>query len=157
MSLPLSLVEAQTHREHLDQPCSTESAGLQDSHINHHRVGELKHTALLSWFFFFCFESPVPLFATPWTIQSMEFSGQNTGVGRLSLLQGIFPTQGSNPGLPPCRQVLYQLSHQGSPLKVLKVQTPRHQHPHFVRMQTPGLPAESKDTSILASLPGRPS
>ena len=41
--------------------------------------------------------------------------GQNTGVGSLFLLQGIFPTQGSNPGLPNCRQVLYQLSHQGSP------------------------------------------
>ena len=33
--------------------------------------------------------------------------GQNTGVGSLSLLQGIFPTQGSNPGLPHCRQILY--------------------------------------------------
>ena len=41
--------------------------------------------------------------------------GQNTGVGRLSLLQGIFPTQGSNPGLLHCRQILYQLSDQGSP------------------------------------------
>ena len=41
--------------------------------------------------------------------------GQNTGVGSLSLLQGIFPTQGSNPGLPHCRQILYQLSPQGSP------------------------------------------
>ena len=50
--------------------------------------------------------------------------GQNIGVGSLSLLQGIFPTQGSNPGLPTegsnpglphCRQILYQLSHQGSP------------------------------------------
>ena len=37
--------------------------------------------------------------------------GQNTGVGSLSLLQQIFPTQGSNPGLPHCRQVLYCLSH----------------------------------------------
>ena len=37
--------------------------------------------------------------------------GQNTGVGSL---QGIFPTQGSNPGLPHCRQILYQLSHQMS-------------------------------------------
>ena len=36
--------------------------------------------------------------------------GQNTGVGSLSLLQGIFPGQGSNPGLLPCRQILYQLS-----------------------------------------------
>ena len=41
--------------------------------------------------------------------------GLNTGVGSLSLLQGIFPPQGSNPGLPRCRQILYQLSHQGSP------------------------------------------
>ena len=41
--------------------------------------------------------------------------GQNTGVGSLSLLQGIFPTQGSNLGLPHCRWILYQLSHKGSP------------------------------------------
>ena len=41
--------------------------------------------------------------------------GQNTGVGSLSLLQGIFPTQGLNPSLPHCRQSLYCLSHQGSP------------------------------------------
>ena len=41
--------------------------------------------------------------------------GQKTGVGSLSLLQSIFPTQGSNPGLPHCRKILYQLSHKGSP------------------------------------------
>ena len=41
--------------------------------------------------------------------------GQNTGVGSLSLPQGIFPTQGLNPGLPHCRWILYHLSHQGSP------------------------------------------
>ena len=41
--------------------------------------------------------------------------GQNTGVGSHSLLQVFFPTQGSNPGLPHCRGILYQLSHQGSP------------------------------------------
>ena len=40
--------------------------------------------------------------------------GQNTGVGSLSLLQGIFPTQGLNPGLVHCGQILYQLSHKGS-------------------------------------------
>ena len=39
--------------------------------------------------------------------------GHNTGVGSLSLHQGIFPTQGLNPGLLHCRQILYQLSHQG--------------------------------------------
>ena len=47
---------------------------------------------------------------SPW-----DSPGQNTGVGNLSRLQGIFPTQGSNPGLLHCRQILYQLSHQGSP------------------------------------------
>ena len=41
--------------------------------------------------------------------------GQNTGVSSLSLLQGIFPTQGLNPGLLYCGRILYQLSHQGSP------------------------------------------
>ena len=40
--------------------------------------------------------------------------GQNTGVGSLFLLQGIVPTQGSNPGLAHCRWILYQLSHKGS-------------------------------------------
>ena len=59
--------------------------------------------------------SHVWLFVTPWTIQSMEFSRQNTGVGSSSLLQGLVPTQGSNPGLLPCRQILYQLTHKGSP------------------------------------------
>ena len=47
---------------------------------------------------------------SPW-----DSPGQNTGVGSLSLLQEIFPTQGLNPGLPHCRQILYQLSHKGSP------------------------------------------
>ena len=41
--------------------------------------------------------------------------GQNTGVGIHSLLQGIFPTQGSNPGLLRCRKILHQLSHKGGP------------------------------------------
>ena len=41
--------------------------------------------------------------------------GQNTGVGSLSLLQGIFPTQEVNPGLP---QILYQLNHKESPRKL---------------------------------------
>ena len=40
--------------------------------------------------------------------------GQNTGVGSLSLLQGIFPTQGSNPGLLNCGWILYELIHKGS-------------------------------------------
>ena len=46
--------------------------------------------------------------------------GQNTGVGSFSLLQGIFPTQELNQGLLHCRQILYQLSYQGSPMEVEK-------------------------------------
>ena len=40
---------------------------------------------------------------------------KNTEVGCRTLLQGKFPIQGSNPCLPHCRQILYHLSHQGSP------------------------------------------
>ena len=53
-------------------------------------------------------ESPVQLFAAPWTVQPWNSPGQNTGAGSLSLLQGIFPTQGLNPSLLHCRWVLYQ-------------------------------------------------
>ena len=56
--------------------------------------------------------SCVWLFAIPWTIQSTEFSRPTTGVGSLSLLQGIFQTQGLNPGLLHCRWILYQLSRR---------------------------------------------
>jgi len=72
--------------------------------------------------------SHVLLFATPWTVLTLwdpmeptrlpcpwNSPGKNIGVGSHSLLQGIFPTQGSNPGLLHCRQILYHLSHQGSP------------------------------------------
>ena len=52
----------------------------------------------------------------PW-----DSPGQNTAVGSLSLLQGIFTTQGSNLVLPHCRRILYQLSHKGSPLDVEEV------------------------------------
>ena len=47
---------------------------------------------------------------------SWNSPGQNIGVGSLSLLQGIFPIQRSNTGLLHCRQILYQLSHKGSPI-----------------------------------------
>ena len=43
----------------------------------------------------------------PHKLSPWNSPGQNTGVGSLSLLQGIFPTQGSNPGLPHCRQIHY--------------------------------------------------
>ena len=62
-----------------------------------------------------------PTFRDPHGLYSPWNSpGHNTGVGSLSLLQGIFPTQGSKPGLLHCRRILYQLSHQGSPEKKKK-------------------------------------
>ena len=51
----------------------------------------------------------------PTLCDPMDYTGQNTGVGTCSLLLGIFPTQGSNPGLPHCRRIFYQLSHKGNP------------------------------------------
>ena len=62
------------------------------------------------------------LFATPWIVvactkllRPWDFQGKSTAVGCHFLLQGIFPTQGSNPDLSHCRQTHYYLSHQGSP------------------------------------------
>ena len=54
--------------------------------------------------------------ATPWLTRLLHpwnFLGKSAGVGCHFLLQGIFPTQGSNLGLPQCGQTLYHLSHQG--------------------------------------------
>ena len=62
----------------------------------------------------------IQLFATPWTVAcqaslSMVFSRQQYWSRLPSIFQGIFLTQGSNLGLLHCRQILYHLSHQGSP------------------------------------------
>ena len=72
------------------------------------------------WFFeskncsvMYGFLQPHELYS-PW-----NYPGQNTGVGNLSVLLGIFSTQGLNPGLLHCRRILYQLSHEGSP-KILE-------------------------------------
>ena len=54
-----------------------------------------------------------------------DSSGKNIGVGRHALLQGIFPTQRSNPGLLHCRQILYQLSYQGSSYTYMYPFTPK--------------------------------
>ena len=53
--------------------------------------------------------------STPGSFVHGDSPGKNTGVGCRALLQGIFPTQELNPGLLNCRQILYQLSHQGKP------------------------------------------
>ena len=66
-----------------------------------------------------CF-SCVPLFATLWTVATRllcpwNSPGKNTGVGSYSFFQWIFWSWGLNPVLSHCRQILYRLSHQGSP------------------------------------------
>ena len=61
-------------------------------------------------------ESPSVVSDTLQSCGPWNSPGQNTGMCCLSLLRGIFPTQGSNPGLLHCKQIIYQLSHQGSPL-----------------------------------------
>ena len=81
-------------------------------------------------------------------------SGQNTGMGSLSLLQGIFPSQGSNPGLLHCRRILYQLSHKGSPRKLEWVvypfssgsSRPRNRN-GFPALQADSLPTDPIDDS----------
>ena len=77
--------------------------------------------------------------------------GQNTGVGSLSLLQGIFPTQGSNLGLPSCRQILYQLSHKGSPRRLEWVAYPFSSRSSWPRNWTgsPALQADSLPAELV--------
>ena len=64
--------------------------------------------------------SGVQLLVTPWFLCLWDSPGKNTGMGCHSLLQGIFLTQGWNPGLLHYRQILYCLRHQGSPYVPLK-------------------------------------
>ena len=82
--------------------------------INLQNIQRALHSRVLSHF------SHVQLFVTLWTVACQaplpwDSPGRNIGVGGHALLQGIFPTQGLNPGLLYCRWIVYQLSHQGSP------------------------------------------
>ena len=63
------------------------------------------------------------LFETPWDCVYGDSPGKNTGVGCHAHLQGIFPTQGLNPGLLHYGQSLYNLSYQGSPKKMWYIYT----------------------------------
>ena len=74
----------------------------------------------------------------PW-----DFPRKNTGVGCHFLLQGIFLTQGSNPGLLHCRQMLYRLCYQESPILILTttkmilksvtyMKEAKHKRPHII-------------------------
>ena len=71
-----------------------------------------------------------------WLYSPWNSPGQNTGVGSLSLLQGIFPTQGLHPGFPHCRWILYQLSHKGSPRILWWIAYPFSSRSSWSRNQT---------------------
>ena len=80
--------------------------------------------------------------------------GKNTGVGCHTLLQGIFPTQGSNPGLPHCRWICYSLSHQGS-----QEYRSGQPIPSPGELPDPGIELGSlalQEDSLLAKLPRKP-
>ena len=78
-------------------------------------------------------DSLKPRLYSPW-----NSPGRNTGVDSLSLIQRLFPTQGSNPGFPHCRRNLYQLSHKGSP-RILE----RTAYAFFSRSSQPRNPTRS--------------
>ena len=141
---------------------STHAGMLPQEALKSNRVSTLTLCFIFKTHFYYCRSSlrkwkwmslnPVQLcdpMDCPWTSP-----GQNTGVGSLSLLQGIFPTQGLNPGLPHCRQILHCLSHQGS-LRILEwVAYPFFKgspslgiEPGCLALQAASLPAE---------LPGKP-
>ena len=90
-----------------------------------------------------------PMDCSPW-----NSPGQNAGVGSLSLLQGIFPTQGLNPGLPHCRPILYQLSHKGRPRILEWVAYPfSSESPNpGTKLESPALQADS----LPSELSGKP-
>ena len=80
--------------------------------------------------------------------------GKNTGVGGHALLQGVFLTQGSNPGLLHCRQILCHLSHQGS-----QEHCSGQLSPSPGELPNPGVELESpalQADSLPAELPGKP-
>ena len=91
-------------------------------------ASHIKCTADSSYYYEKCeSESRSVVWATLWShglYSRWNSPSQNIVVGSLSLLQGIFPTQGSNPGLLHCRWLLYQLSHQGSPRILERVAYP---------------------------------
>ena len=105
--------------------------------------------------------SCVQLFATgpmeyipPGSSVHGDSPGKNTGVGCHALLQGNFPTQGSNLGLPHCRQILFHLSHQGSP-RILEWVA----YPFSRKFPDPGVKLGSPElqmNSLPAELPGKP-
>ena len=96
-------------------------------------------------------------FVIPWTNRLLcprNSPGKNTGVDSCSHLQWIFTTQGLNPDIPYCRWILYQLSHQGIPIKLEWVAYPFSRGSSQSRdwTRSPALQADS----LLSETPGKP-
>ena len=122
---PLGIGASETR--HLDR--LSECLGLDWSEFSRTSVLEINEN-------YVCSISLVQLCATLWTVAHRLLCpwyspGKNTGVGCHALLQGIFPTQGSNPPLPNlqhCRRILYQLSHLRSPSITNKIHMKRKKY-----------------------------
>ena len=103
--------------------------------------------------------SHVWLFVTPWAVactrllRPQDFLGKTTGVCCHFLLQGIFPTQGSNPGLLHCRQTVYHLSHWGSPMAESEEELKSLLMKVKVESEKVGLKLNIQKTKIMASGP----
>ena len=102
---------------------SPSSSVSSSTTLSRHQIVKVDNFLKLSLFPWICCSvSCVRFFATPWTVAHQavhgDSSGKDTGVGCHALLQGIFPTQGSNPGLVHCRWILYHLNYQGSLVQV---------------------------------------
>ena len=109
--------------------------GQQGQIENFHRQEKWKWKSL----------SRVQLLWPPGLYSPWNSPDQNTEVGSLSLLQGIYPTQGSNPGLLHCRLILYQLSNKGSPRILKWVAYPLSSVSFWPRIK-PGSPALQVDS-----------
>ena len=112
----------------LSQPISTSSlgrAGDFETEFNHVASDSINHIYEMNRYdCVYVSRSVMSDFLRPHGLQPTRLlcpwssPGKNTGVGGHSLLHGIFPTQGSNLGLPHCKWILYRLSHQGSPYEM---------------------------------------
>ena len=117
--------------------------GVKTKLISRGNCAVLSHSVVSDSFWLHALSNP------PGSSVHGDSPGKNTGVSCHALLQGIFPTQGSNPSLPHCRQILYHLNHQGSPRILEWVDYPFFRGSSWSRNS--GSPAKQTD-----SLPSEP-
>ena len=100
---------------------------------------------------YLCFESRSPALQADSLQADPQGMPKNIGVGSLSLLQQIFPTQELNQGLLYCRQVLYQLSYQGSLFLQMFI---THDRDLIMAHMVKKPPANAGDVRDTGSIPG---